>query len=391
MRRKVLFLAPLLVLGVIGATWLYAKSQGVGLITIVQETICGAPRYAVAAGPDLRASATETFSDPLLIEPVDAAELQDGTLLIALKAGALVRLDPQTGGVREVLDIRDRVRVSLEQGFLSVALHPAFGSGDESRVYFTYIDDSDGATHLDVVRLNPTSFAPESESETLFRFPHFNVNHMAADLAFLPNGRLLLASGDSGGSGDPEKSAQDPSSRLGKVLEIDIDAKPVAVINRAVGLRNPWKTAIEPVSGALWITDVGQNCVEEVSVLEDADSTTAVNFGWPILEGDNCYAALSCTQPERYAAPKTSYLHADGRCSIIGAAFSQDLFIFSDFCTGELFGLPVNAEPRTEPTKILWDGKRPKVRPAALFSDQLGRIWILDQGDSKVVRIEIQR
>jgi hypothetical protein len=109
------------------------------------------------------------------------------------------------------------------------------------------------------------------------------------------------------------------------------------------------------------------------------------------LEGDNCYAALSCTQPERYVAPKTSYLHADGRCSIIGAAFSQDLFIFSDFCTGELFGLPISAEPQTEPTTIRWDGERPKFRPAALFSDSLGRVWILDQDGSKIVRIEIQQ
>ena len=389
MRRIVLLLALLLVLGTIGVTWLYAKSQGVGLITIVQETICGNPRHAIEAGPDLRASATESFSDPLLIEPVDAAGLQDGTLLIALKAGALVHLDPKTGVVREVLDIRNQVRVSLEQGLLSVAIHPTFGSGHEGRVYFTYIDDSDGATRLDVVQLNPTTLVPESEPETLLQYPHSNINHMASDLSFLPNGRLLLASGDSGGSGDPEQRAQDPSSRLGKVLEIDVDAQPISVINRAIGLRNPWKIAIEPTSGDLWITDVGQNCVEEVSVLEHTDNPLAVNFGWPMFEGDNCYAALSCTQPERYVAPKTSYQHADGRCSIIGGAFSQDVFVFSDFCTGELFGLPLNAEPQTEPTAIHWAGKRPKVRPSALISDNLGRLWILGQDDSLVVRVEI--
>ena len=114
------------------------------------------------------------------------------------------------------------------------------------RVYITYIESVDGKTHLESIRLDPVTLAQVEPAQVLLAFSHYNKNHNAADLEFTAAGTLLLSTGDSGGSGDPERSAQDAESLLGKVLEIDIQSSPVVVSVRAIGLRNPWKAAVEP-------------------------------------------------------------------------------------------------------------------------------------------------
>ena len=390
-RRRLFLILVVLVVGSTVAAWGYAKSRGVGVSTVIEEVIRGGPGYEVLAGAPLKISIVRRYADSLLADPVDVAELPDSSLLLALKAGALIHLDPQTGVAREILDIRDRVRTSTEEGMLAVALHPQFGAGKETRVYITYIDGNDGSTRLDVFNLDPTGLTLVEPLTNLFSFEHFNKNHMAADMEFSPNGLLLLATGDSGGSGDPERSAQDPDSSLGKILEIDVDVMPIAPVNRAIGLRNPWKVAIGSKSGALWIADVGQDGVEEVSVLNDTRADPPVNFGWPIVEGESCYAALSCTKPTDYVAPRTSYAHNAGRCSIIGAAFAEEHFLFADYCSGEFFAIPLDAAAATEPTAVKLTGKWPRLMPVALFSDSLGRVWIIDQLKSKIFQVSVSR
>lgn len=390
-RFKLFLLLIMLTVGGAVAAWGYANSRGVGVTTVIQEVILGGQNYVVPAGAPLQISIVRRYADPLLVEPVDVAELPDSSLLVALKAGALIHIDPETGAAREIFNIRNRVRISNEEGMLAVALHPQFGVGSEMRVYITYISVGDGRTQLDVFDLDSTGLTLVGPLKNLFSFEHFNKNHMAADMEFAPSGLLLLSTGDSGGSGDPERSAQDPESSLGKILEIDVDVKPVVPTNRAVGLRNPWKVAIDPKSGALWIADVGQDGVEEVSVLNDAQADPLVNFGWPILEGGSCYAALSCTTPLGYVAPRTSYAHKEGRCSIIGAAFSEEHFLFADYCSGEFFAIPLGAAAATEPTQIKLIGKWPRLMPVALFSDSLGRVWILDQLNSKIFQVSVSR
>lgn len=380
-----------LVVGVgIGWVWLDAKSRGVGLVATVNEALCGSPAYQVPAGTPLLASIVQRIQDPLVDQPVDATELPDGSLLVALKPGALLHLEPVSGAIRELLDIRSNVRVSLEQGLLAVAAHPSFGRNGEGRVYITYIESEEGRTVLASIVLDPITLAPVELAQVLLSFDHYNENHNAADLEFTTTGTLLLSTGDSGGSGDPEQSSQDPESLLGKILEVDVEATPVTASVRAKGLRNPWKIAMEPSTGALWITDVGQSCVEEVSVLDGDSSDQQVNFGWPIFEGDNCYAALTCTAPPQNSPPRTSYVHKDGRCSIIGAAFTAELFIFSDYCTGELFALPTRATAGTEPTSILWTGKRPRIQPGAIYAGPSGRVWLLDQRNSEILEFSVR-
>ncbi len=70
--------------------------------------------------------------------------------------------------------------------------------------------------------------------------------------------------GDGGSGGDPQRHAQDPRSRLGKLLRINVNVAPVRVGIYAKGLRNPWRFSFDRATGALWIGDVGQNAWEEI-------------------------------------------------------------------------------------------------------------------------------
>lgn len=343
----------------------------------------------ISTAPAVRAEVMSRFSGEAFREVVDAAELPDGSLLLALKSGLLMRFDPVDGLTSVVADLEQRVYSSGERGALAVALHPTFGSDGENRVFFSYIAEASGVTRLESLRIDLNRMTAISGEATILEFSHSNSNHNAADLEFDAAGRLLMATGDSGGSGDPEKSSQDPGSRLGKLLEIDVEAVPPTVKVRALGLRNPWKIALDQESQQLWIADVGQDRLEEISVLSLTDVTGRVNFGWPIMEGDRCYGADTCTPPSDHVSPYATYAHKNGRCSIIGAALVGERFLFGDYCTGEIMAIPTTGLSGREPAVLSWRGDPPSVRPGGIYADRTGRIWIFDQASPSIVQISV--
>ena len=81
----------------------------------------------------------------------------------------------------------------------------------------------------------------------------------------------------------------------------------------ALGLRNPWRFTFDRRNGDLWIGDVGQYRVEEISHVR-AGHAAGANFGWPFLEGST---PRQGTAPAGLTAPLLTYDHGD-RCAVIG-------------------------------------------------------------------------
>ena len=182
-------------------------------------------------------------------------------------------------------------------------------------------------------------------------------------MTFGPDGLLYIGFGDGGSADDPQRSALDLSSPLGKILRIDPLAaddaaftvptdNPFVGVDGAderiwtVGLRNPWRFSFDTATGDLWIGDVGQNNIEEIDFAPASaglDAGRGVSFGWSAFEGDDRFN--DDQSDVGHTAPRLTYSHDDGDCSVSGGAVYRgdavpDLFgwyVYGDFCSGRIW------------------------------------------------------
>ena len=251
------------------------------------------------------------------------------------------------------LDISDRVKCCGEQGLLGIAFPPTYI--DRQHFYVSYTNAA-GETVISRFKTSshPDKADPDSE-EILLTIPQPNVNHNGGTIAFGPkDGYLYIGSGDGGGIED-KQNGQDPSTLLGKVLRIDVEAgvkpydipasNPFVEVDSyrneiwALGIRNPWGFAFDRQTGALYIPDAGEVRREEVN-FQSAESIGGENYGWPVWEGNYCnqYESKSCTVVD-VVLPVSVYEHVQGTCVIVGGAVLSGIFLYADFCKGRIWGL----------------------------------------------------
>jgi glucose/arabinose dehydrogenase len=180
----------------------------------------------------------------------------------------------------------------------------------------------------------------------------FASNHNGGLMIFGPGG-LYIGTGDGGGSGDPERTALNTYSLLGKILRISpyqkgnepytipagnpfIDGGGAKEVY-SYGLRNPWRFSI--ADNRIWIGDVGQSELEEISAPTLAEAKGA-SFGWSALEGTRPFNQDQ--KSPNSIKPVLEYKHKDNRCSVTGGYVVQDKalpqllnrYIYSDYCQG---------------------------------------------------------
>lgn len=362
---------------------------------------------STVASPPLAPQATLVELATGLRAPVDLVALPDGRLLVAEQEGRLTLLDTTdlTRPPRSVADLRTLVRSGGEQGLLGLALHPRFGlpvrtpqgiGGIEARLYLNYTRADDGATVIAVAELDLARGTLRSTPRSLLVIEQPYANHNAGDLVFRADGLLVVPTGDGGAGGDPENRAQDPTSRLGKLLLLDVERATGGGIEPRIwasGLRNPWRVAVDPRDGALWIVDVGQSRFEEVNRIT-IDTPDGANFGWRIIEGTRCFDRDPCSAPSSYLSPVGVYDHGDGGCSIIGGDVARDprgvaFFVFTDWCDGRLRAIAADQSGGDPERSVLEIGVgRPSL--SAIVADRSGRLLALDHGAGSLLAIELR-
>lgn len=263
-----------------------------------------------------------------------------------------------------ILDITDRTAANGERGLLGAVL---IDGGDRLVVNYTStLPDTDGDTIIEMFDLDPTGIADTASGMRLLTIEQPYANHNGGDLELLDDGTILVASGDGGSGGDPDRVAHRLDSRLGKILRLRPTGDTAALIPSdnpwidgsdadpfvwSSGLRNPWRIDIDPITGDLWVADVGQADAEEISVADAGGGVAGgagVDFGWSAIEGDDVFNPDISPDPRtRVVTPVHTYSHDDGRCSITGGVVHRgssvpDLwgwYVFADHCNGRVQAL----------------------------------------------------
>lgn len=242
-----------------------------------------------------------------------------------------------------LLDMRSRVKLGAEQGLLGLAFHPDFA---ENRRLYLHWSDRRGNTRVGEFRADRRFRIDADRSRRLLFQRQPEENHNGGQLAFGPDGRLYLGLGDGGGAFDPYRTAQDPRSRLGKILATPVDGRPrwKTVVS---GLRNPWRFSFDPALGDLWIADVGQNDYEEINRIALEYDESPKNAGWSVYEGmDRMPGRRRLNRRGELVWPVAGYTHDDG-CSVTGGhvyagtglTALQRRYVYGDYCTGALWSL----------------------------------------------------
>lgn len=308
-----------------------------------------------------------------------------------------------------------------ERGFQSFALHPQFaeaGAPGHGKIY-TWSDTEDtapepdfvpggGNDSHDTVLLEWTASDPTAETydggppRELLRIEQPYGNHNAGHMAFNPlaspddpdHGMLYVGVADGGSGGDPLDLARDLGSIFGKILRIDPlgsnsdnGAYGIPTDNPfvegggslgeifAYGLRNPQRFGWDPANGNLFVADIGQNSIEELSL-----AWSGADLGWNEWEGSYRFISRGVLDLDEYRSdpdvsyPVAEYGHGDpllgNRHAITGVvAYRHDAIpqlrgrvLFGDYPSGEIFHVSADDLPEGGEDAIrrllLRDGER---------------------------------
>lgn len=299
-------------------------------------------------------------------KPVYLTHSGDGTNRIyVVQQNGLIRVfsnDSNVSSAATFLDISGKLSSTTgEEGLLGLAFHP--GYVENGYFYVNYTTPSPRRTvvaRYSASRDNPDKADSLSELR-LFEVSQPYPNHNGGMLMFGLDDYLYVGLGDGGSAGDPQNRAQDLGEILGKILRVDVNTSagsrqygippdnPLVGNLRgfreeifAWGLRNPWRFSQDPVTGEVWVGDVGQNAWEEINMLRSGG-----NYGWRIMEGFHCYTPSSGCDTAGLILPIKEYGHGSGNCSVTGGyvyrgARRPELigaYIYGDFCSGRIWML----------------------------------------------------
>jgi len=302
---------------------------------------------------------------------------------------------------RPFLDLTDRVRARGERGLLGMAFHPDYASNGRLFVDYT---DSLGTTRIEefAVTADPDS-ADRASGRLLLSVDQPYPNHNGGQVFFGPDGMLYIGMGDGGSAGDPRDNGQNRRTLLGAILRIDVDAPPPFGIPPdnpfvddpggrdeiwAWGLRNPWRSSFDRVTGDLYLADVGQNSWEEIDVLPAGRA--GANLGWNVMEGGHCFRASNCDNGS-FVPPVLEYNHSQG-CSVIGGYVYRGIrlpeltgrYVYSDYCSGWLRSFRLTGGTATERRQLPIEAPG---RVQSFGEDASGELYVLVRGGG-VFRID---
>ena len=214
--------------------------------------------------------------------PWSVAFLPGGDYLVAERSGRLQRI---SNGERVEIGGLPDTYVAGQGGYFDIVLDPGFG--ENRLVYLSFADGSKRSNRTAIFRGRLEADRVTGGELILRVEPEKNTaHHYGGRMAFLPDGTLLVTTGEGFTFRD---QAQSLDSQFGKTLRIRSDGS-IPADNpfrsrggRAAkiwtwGHRNPQGLAIDPATGAVWLHEHGPRGGDEVNLLEPGR-----NYGWPAI------------------------------------------------------------------------------------------------------------
>lgn len=188
--------------------------------------------------------------------------------------------------------------------------------------------------------------------------------HNGCDLAFDNSGCLLISTGDATDPAPPDQlnTGQDCSDLLSSVLRVDVrganaerpykvpEDNPFLNIPKvrpeiwSFGFRNPWRIAIDPPTGQLWLGDVGWEKWEMVHHV-----VRGGNYGWSIREAHELLRPDVTLGPSPILPARVALSHADSASVTGGFVYRGKKlssivgqYLFGDWVNGRIWAVPLD-------------------------------------------------
>lgn len=333
-----------------------------------------------------------------LEHPWGAALLPDGRLLVTERPGR-IRVVTLAGQVSNPLAGVPEVEARAQGGMLDIALAPDFARTREVYLSHAMLVQGGALTRLIRARLSADATALEAVTPILDATPAqaSGRNHYGSRIAFGPDGRLYLSTGD---RMNDKMRSQRLDDLAGKVLRLERDGSPAAgnpFLGRAearaeifsYGHRNPQGLAFNPWTGSLWQAEFGARGGDEVNIVRPG-----LNYGWPIVSHGVDYNGSAIGTGQKVAEGIEAPLHfwtpsvsPSGIGFYTGGAFpgwSRSLFVAALSPPG-LVRLQTEGDRVVAEERLLFD-RRIRMRQIVVAAD--GALLVLtDEGRGRILRL----
>ena len=350
--------------------------------------------------------------------PIDLKNCGDDRLFVAENNGIIRVINPD-GTVRltPFLDISSKVFYVPEGALLGFAFSPNFKTNGKFYVYYT--TGSEGNVNSVVeeykVSIADSNVANPNSATTILVQAQVAEDHLGGNLMFGKDGYLYINFGDGGpDGGDPYGHSQDKTTFLGKILRIDVtnstDGQPYVIPSTnpfyndatpavkkeiwATGMRNPYRSSFDKLTGDMWLPDVGEHKYEEVN-FQKINSPGGQNYGWNVMEGGACFNSSFGCNTSGLTLPIYAYSHTTSNAIIGGYVIrspeSKLLFgtyIFADYVQKFVDGIKeANGQLSGDVIHLLKAGDLPN-NPVSFGEDRLGGIYIIFYDEPVIYRLE---